>query len=314
MTKIWEVDFAHVSGAYYLDNIGTQDLTTPVATAGPSGISFLPGFHYRPGISSPGFASSAILQTLDLTGKTNAHLSNSYSGTSARSIEIWVYIPVAVLDGSSSPWDNAGNLWTEGAFNFRLQRSATSTQLQVIVGATTTLIDNLISTVGWHHLAITVTRTPNTHKVYYNGNLVGSGTTVPGTSPAANPRLGEDTTSTESMFCMGKVATYDTALSPSEITTLYNNFIPDSIEGELFYGTISGTIYNPLGLPVSGATVMLLNTDTSSVVSQDITTNSGYYEVLIPYSGSFHVISYNPALTYTNMYTVIATATGVNFL
>jgi hypothetical protein len=305
MGKIWEVDFCHTSGVnpfYYLDNIGSQAVTSGTGYLLPTPISPLQGFNVRPGVVFPSTSASGVY--LDLTGKTNAQLSTTYA-TLQRTLELWFWT------GASASWLADAYIWNDNGVY--LKRNGSTTQLLLNINGSTTYFESLSSS-SWKHIVVVIDRIFSVTYLYQNGTLVASGSTMPPTS-VSNPRIGGGVGAANTPFMeLGSAVTYDYAMSSSEVLTRYNSFLADSPAGNLVYQTVSGNVYAANGVPSSGSLVYLISPLSNQVVSMATTNVSGNYLLNLPYSGSFSVLATTTPGGYSSSYNVVATPTGVYFL
>ena len=287
MVKIWEVDFTSFSGTQPQDNIGTQHLSSVVGA--PPTLSTIGGLSNRPGVRFP---LNNVLNRYDIVGSSahNAKFENDYFPTSKRSFVMWCYKSDDSRDTSGEIWMdknsftrmNGFQILNDNSFRFRvggLSRYTTATQ----------------SGSGWHMLAITVDRTISETNIYYQGEWVASGTYVPAASegPFYGAGIGDFDSNTECNLDLGLCTTYDNVLSPASISGLYETFLIDSLAGEDPAFVISGTLYDPILTPISGAPIYLINVNDDEIYSKSVSASGGYYEIDIPFAGDYLLATTN---------------------
>lgn len=322
MGKIWEVDFTRFSGssAVAYDNIGSQDLTVPSNIVRVSGT--VPGFNYRPGIyfSLDGIDTQSYnLQASNTSNAFWRHPDNT------RSWNMWLY---QVNSLSSNTWWDSGNaqdsyLWVS---NLSLASNSDNGFYAAGGGSSTyrcrfnsNALDSGFTpqSNSWHMLTATLDRTNSTVKFYVDGVLRASASGasyMPATGTSNEQCIGYRHLNDEGTFYLGLVQTYDHVLSSGEVSALYGTFLVDSVIGESTpYQTLSGYVFGTDGLPSSGATVYLLHQDTNNIEAMVTTSGDGYYEVIVPYSGSYTVISTLTPSGGARAVAMLATSGGLYF-
>ena len=307
MSLIWEVDYTSFSGSSNIayDNVGSQHLTTYTNL---TKVSPAAGFTYRPGISTTVDGANDYYNIASGgSNTTKAWWSDSYSPTSRRSFVCWVYFPSTSTEGSSCVWgDSAATTYADEGIN-RTNRVLSITLNNTTIFSYTIPGDGFP---GWHSIIVTVDRTVPQSKLYVDGILRGTSSSVAATSSMTYRRIGQNNASQEQAMSLGYTATYDHILTSGEVTSIYNTGLVDRLLANP-YQSCSGTIYGLSGLPVSGSTVYVIYDTNKQVVSTTTTTASGYYEVDLPYSGSYVLVSDAGLLDGVASVKVLATSSGV---
>ena len=126
--------------------------------------------------------------------------------------------------------------------------------------------------------------------------------------------LGEGNTTGEETFQWGQLSTYDHILNQSEVTAIYNDFLRDDLIGGIPYQSVSGVIYDTNNAVVpSGFKAHLLRHDTTAIVDYYTTTGDGYYQLSIPASGNYTIITSSPPNAGGRAIPLNATTSGVYF-
>jgi hypothetical protein len=322
MVKIWEVDFTSFSGisAVAYDNIGSQDLVSPTSIVRTSGT--LPEFGFRKGIFFSQDNTDSQFYLLQASGITNAYWRHP---ATLRSWNLWLYQVGSI--SSNAVWDS-GNaddayLWISNStnattFDNGFHAAGGSSSSYRCKFNNNVLDSNIISpkSNAWHMLTATVDRTVNAVKFYQDGVLVASGSGagfLPATGVGNEQCIGYRATSKEGTFYLGLAQTFDHVLSDAEVLTMYNTFLVDSEVGETPYQTFSGTVFDTAGLPASGATVYLIHETTKKIESSYTTSGDGYYNIIVPYSGSYTVVSTLTPSGGARAFAMIAISGGVYF-
>lgn len=125
-----------------------------------------------------------------------------------------------------------------GLYLFYDNRSVTgsSKDLRVLFSAnsvnTDIIVANGITDTNWHHYAVTCTASGGTLALYVDGSLVDSTTAPTTTTNTANGNLRFGSATNNSAHFDGlidEVAVFNTALSASDVTDIYNGGVPKDI-------------------------------------------------------------------------------------
>jgi len=321
MVKIWEVDFTRFSGstAVAYDNIGSQDLVNPTNIVRNTA---LPDLTVRSGVTFSGkTGANAQFYLLQAAPPVN----NAYWRTPAatRSWAIWYY-QVAELNTNAN-WDSTGGggyIWVSNSSDANTVDNgfyAAGSPGAIRCGFGSQILDSF-SDPGpnnWHLLAATLDRNINQVKFYVDGVRVASGTGatfMPATGTGNEQCIGYRSTSRQGNFLLGQAMTFDHVLSDAEVQTMYNTFLVDSSAGNDPYQTFSGTVFGLGGLPASGASIYLIHQDTGKIEFSTSSSGDGSYQVIVPYSGSYTLVSTLTPSGGSRSFPMSAISGGVFFL
>lgn len=318
MTKIWQTDFTTFSGVTNVlyDLVGTQHLSITSGTLNK--VDPLIGFSNRKGMyfSNNGNIQQYVLYAPDGSiNLTNARFTAPYT---TRSFVLWIY---TYTMGNITYWDNTTNtinLWgsynTGARVDYGLVSPPLGAGIAVLNNQTIFLGSTVALTTGWHCAVVTINRTSPQTKLYIDKYLVGTSTTVVASgSPTVGEVIGDTGGSNEGTFYLGEATTYDHILSQAEVNTIYDTFMVDSITGPANYQTFSGYVYGLNNQVVSGAALTTYHKDTSQVVHETTTSSNGYFQIILPYSGTYVVTADQAPNSGTRSFPVIATSGGVYF-
>lgn len=316
-TKIWEIDFTSFSGSsdVLYDQIGAQHLT--IFSGTQSIQDPLTGFNNRKGvyISANGSVQKYVTYgpgTIDLT---NARFTSSYT---QRSFVLWVY-PREMYNPTY--WE--GGIYDE---SFWCSNSAISTisngvganqpltGIFLAINGTKVITTSALLSTAWHCIVITIDRGSNTTKFYIDKTLIGSSVANPTVATPYSEYLGDHySAASEGSYYLGQATTYTGILTQSEINSIYDTFLVDSVVGSAYYQTFSGQVYGIDGVVASGVPIIAYYNDTNSIVHSTTTSGDGSYQVLLPYSGAYTVVAANGPYGGTAAIPVIATSGSVYF-
>ncbi|RKZ82104.1 MAG: hypothetical protein DRQ39_11135 [Gammaproteobacteria bacterium] len=284
MAKIWEVDFTSFSGGGSdepQDSVGSQHLSTVVGT--PTKLTTLGGMSFRPGIRFD-IDNSDQGYELHTAGATNGRFRNAYSPSSKRSFVLWCYKPSNSRDSDLSMiWgDHTSNNYRDGFY------INTSNQFEMYVDSSSRYTSATQGVGDWHMLSMTVDRTVPQTVLYYQGSVVASGTYVPSTSTAGvSTEIGDTFQTREPGMDLGLVSSYDHIVSPTSMLGIYESFLIDSPGGEDPIFTLSGTVFDPTNVAVSGAPVALYSVADNEIYQRVDADSNGDYTIHIPFAGDF---------------------------
>lgn len=298
MSKIWETDFLSFSGSSSVlyDKVGTQHLTSITGTIYKTS---LPEFIVRSGIS---FSKGVTYSYYNIVAATNAVMypSGGYP-TGTRSFVVWVYI--------DEPWNTAKwpgpttstHIWCQLDSNPTLQHGISIyvdinsiVYIEGRVQGAFNVIRSTITNSGWYCIILTVDAPGLESKLYINSSLIGTLNIVPSTYYINNNIIGPISDSNRGSFKLGRTTTYNHTLSQSEITAIYNDYLPDNLSDNYPYYTLSGTVFSAEGVvSPSGTKAYLLRETPLSIVDACTTSGDGLYHLNVPSSGNYTVITTN---------------------
>lgn len=317
MAKIWECDFTTFSGVsgVALENVGTQHL---VSGTNINKVNPMATMSFRPGVSFIRNTTTAQNFNLTTSNATNALLRGSWT---RRSFVLWVYNPQ--LFTNSSFWDSA-NASNVVLWGFQTGAGANDAGVFATGGSSSTMKvfmaqaqqADLGNFTGWKNVVITVDRSIGQTKTYADGVLVATTSNLPPSSttssspPGTDETIGNKNTSSQGTFQIGYFATYDTVLTPAEITALYTTFLVDNAAGNTPFQTVSGTVFGVNGAAVSGATVYLLHEDSGTIQDKKTSSASGTYTLNIPIVGNYTVVATSSPNQGSRSYPMIVSSGG----
>lgn len=243
MAKIWEVDFSLFFGAslqHLADRIGSQHLTTVTPAGGPTKVFPLSGLTNRRGMIFP--AAGTYWYNVSGASATNAYLSGTYGGVNRRSFELW-FRPYEQMTADYMPvWsDYDGAPGGNFVMGLRLRMPVSPTTSVEVSVNNNWFSGPTVALNTWYHFVMTVDRLAANTKCYLNGVEFLDTTHVSPTT-VYNERLGSPWTTGPGVQ-MGKAATYDTILTPTEISNLYNSFLEDVEEPSPLTSFSDGRIF-----------------------------------------------------------------------
>jgi hypothetical protein len=317
MVKIWEIDFTSFSGSSNIlyDQVGNGDLTVYNGTINKQ--EPLSGFNHRRGVyfSNNNDQQQYVLYEPSIISIEEARFSATYN---RRSFALWIYTEGM---GNSSYWDSSSNRLNIWGYNNAVGRvdagigaSSLGDGIGIIRNQTLLIQSFSLLENGWHLIVVTIDRLAPQTRLYIDNELIGTSTSIiEATTPTVSEVIGDTGTGNEGSFYLGNAATYDHILSEAEISTMYNTFLVDSEVGPHYYQAFSGYVYGPTGSKVSGAKVLAIHKDLNKVVHSETSNSSGYYEIILPYSGTYTIIAEDGPYNGATAFPVIATSGNVYF-
>ena len=283
MIRLVELDFTRFSGGVPIDNVSDTTLSG-VTSGSPNLARVMPSFTFRPGayftvdnvVDSYTFSVSTV-------GGESLKMSSTYSPTSKRSFVLWYYCYSTSHDTGAINY-----IWGGDANGFAL---TSVTGLQYIRDDAQVYATSSGTSVGWHNAVITIDRLNNEYRCYYNGDPVYNDTSIPSTTyNYLDATIGQLSTGAEADFGLGYIATYDSILSPVEISILYNNFLLDAKNPYPFTKMV-GVVRDVDGATISGANVLLYDHVSHQTVDEAVSDSTGVYTVRFPSPGEYSIYS-----------------------
>jgi hypothetical protein len=318
MAKIWEIDFTKCSGTagagtygastvnfgYLQDNI--NDIPALQHGGAAQEVDPLPQFTTRSGIKhNTGTYSSIVFDTGHSTytwKRTNdpapLNINGNFSGVyTRRSFVVWFYLHGSAETGTNGLYGENDSSTSPRAGFFMYNGS----QFRCYANSSNIISSSFgdLQQGTWHCGVITIDRAEPKTRLYLDGELVGSSSTVHGatsllaTSPYAYLQIGDINGSREANVTYGYLATYDEKLSPASISGIYETFLIDSVTGDDPAFSVSGTVFDVRDLAISGAPVYLINTDDDSIAHITTTSGDGSYVTHIPFAGDYVLVTAN---------------------
>jgi hypothetical protein len=323
MAKIWEIDFTSFSGS----GPGLYDLTSGggnlLTYTGTINIQNpLIGFSNRKGVY---FSQQDQAQAYFLyynAGSINIPKARFSAAYNYRSFVMWIY-PVGL--GDTDYWDTGGGyregIWCDsdapvGSNPCGFASTGGGGSIELYNYGTTAIVSagGIVTNNEWHLLVATIDRITPKVQLFLDGKLVSTNlVTVMGTTTPTKSQIGDNSSTREGSYYLGYTATYDTILTSGQVQAIYDSFLVDSVAGDAYYQTFSGQVFNNKNEPVPSADIRAYHLVCDEVVSKTTTSGDGSFFMILPYSGTYVILTEDAPYGGTNSFPVIATSGGVYF-